>query len=176
MERGLFVGRFQPFHNGHLEAVKYILNQADEIILVIGSAQHSHEKLNPFTAGERISMTRLALNEAKIDTARYLIVPVPDVTMHSTWLSELRAYVPSFDVVFSNEPLTRCLVKETGYRIEYVPLFRREIFWATEIRRRMLLGGNWNELVPKSVAVFIEKINGVQRILELEQKDILNHD
>ncbi|MEE9585734.1 MAG: nicotinamide-nucleotide adenylyltransferase [Nitrososphaerales archaeon] len=175
LKRGLFVGRFQPFHNGHLEAVRYILERVEELILVVGSAQHSHEIMNPFTAGERVSMVQLALKDTKIDPARYLIVPVPDVAMHSTWFSELQAYVPSFDAVFSNEPLTRRLVKEARCRVEYVPLFQREIYWATEIRKRMLSGGDWTELVPKSVADFIKSRDGVKRIVELEQRDIVNH-
>lgn len=176
MRRGVFVGRFQPFHNGHLEAIRYILGKVEELIIVVGSSQHSHEEGNPYTAGERISMIRLALNEAKIDPSRYLVIPVPDVTMHSTWFSELQAYVPSFEVVYSNEPLTRRLVKEAGCRVEYVPLFRREVYWATEIRKRMLSKGDWMELVPKSVADFIKSRDGVQRIIELESKDIANHD
>ncbi|MEM3079801.1 MAG: adenylyltransferase/cytidyltransferase family protein, partial [Thermoproteota archaeon] len=51
--RGLFIGRFQPFHLGHLKAVEYIINRVDEVIIGIGSAQYSHTLENPFTAGER---------------------------------------------------------------------------------------------------------------------------
>ncbi|MBS7649487.1 adenylyltransferase/cytidyltransferase family protein, partial [Candidatus Bathyarchaeota archaeon] len=69
--RALYVGRFQPFHLGHLEAAKYILQNAREIIIVVGSAQESHTLENPFTAGERVYMIRLALNEANIDPGRY---------------------------------------------------------------------------------------------------------
>ena len=62
--RGLYVGRFQPFHLGHLDAIKYALKQADELVIVIGSAQYSHNANNPFTAGERLIMVRQALFEA----------------------------------------------------------------------------------------------------------------
>jgi len=43
-KRGLFVGRFQPFHKGHLRAVKDILGKVDELVIVVGSlntATHS---------------------------------------------------------------------------------------------------------------------------------------
>ncbi|MFC1754439.1 nicotinamide-nucleotide adenylyltransferase [Thermoproteota archaeon] len=174
--KGLFVGRFQPFHNGHLEAVNYIFEHVDELIIVIGSSQYSHRINNPFTAGERVSMIRLALIEARIDPAKYFILPVPDATLHSAWFSQLCSYVPSFEVVYSNEPLTRRLVKEADCAVENVPFFKREIFWATEIRNRMLSGDNWSELVPKSVAKFIKLIDGVDRIVDLIQTDIAIND
>ena len=39
VKRGLYVGRFQPFHLGHLGAVKSILEDVEELVIVIGSAQ-----------------------------------------------------------------------------------------------------------------------------------------
>jgi len=169
--RGLFVGRFQPFHNGHLEAINYILKKTDELIIVVGSSQLSHEKSNPFTAGERVTMIRLALNDIGIDTGRYFIIPVPDVTVHSTWFSELRSYVPDFEIVYSNEPLTRLLVKEAGFKVSSIPLFTRKLFKATEIRSRILSGENWSNLVPRSVANFIEKSGCAQRIIDMSSSD-----
>ncbi len=65
--RGLYVGRFQPFHLGHLGAVKAVLKEVDELVIVIGSAQYSHNLNNPFTAGERLVMIRRALQEAKVN-------------------------------------------------------------------------------------------------------------
>ena len=41
--RGILIGRMQPLHNGHIEVIKKILNEVDEIIIGIGSAQISHE-------------------------------------------------------------------------------------------------------------------------------------
>ncbi|MGF3523208.1 MAG: adenylyltransferase/cytidyltransferase family protein, partial [Candidatus Bathyarchaeia archaeon] len=62
--RGLYVGRFQPFHLGHLDAIQKILEEVEEIVIVIGSSQYSHNIHNPFTAGERLVMIRKALEEA----------------------------------------------------------------------------------------------------------------
>ena len=64
MTRALFVGRFQPFHYGHLHAIEKILEECDELVLVVGSAQMSHEHDNPFTAGERIEMIRAYAEQA----------------------------------------------------------------------------------------------------------------
>ncbi|MEM2966110.1 MAG: adenylyltransferase/cytidyltransferase family protein, partial [Candidatus Nitrosocaldaceae archaeon] len=64
--KGLFIGRFQPFHNGHLEAIRFALKQVEILWIVIGSAQRSHEQRNPFTAGERLSMIRDTLLNTEI--------------------------------------------------------------------------------------------------------------
>ncbi|TRO53847.1 hypothetical protein E2P63_01960 [Candidatus Bathyarchaeota archaeon] len=89
VKRGLYVGRFQPFHLGHLEAIKDVLKEAEELVIVIGSAQYSHNINNPFTAGERLVMIRRTLLEADIDYSRLWVVPVPDVHLHMLWVSAL---------------------------------------------------------------------------------------
>ncbi|MEM1606857.1 MAG: nicotinamide-nucleotide adenylyltransferase [Candidatus Bathyarchaeia archaeon] len=169
--RALYVGRFQPFHLGHLEAVRYILNNAAELVIVVGSAQESHTIENPFTAGERVYMIRLALNEIGVDPGRYYIIPVIDLDVHSLWVSHVCSYTPKFEVVYSNEPLTRRLFIEGGFRVESIPFFRREVCSATEIRRRMLSDANWEELLPKSVAAYIKEIRGVERLKDLAKTD-----
>jgi nicotinamide-nucleotide adenylyltransferase len=171
MKRGLFVGRFQPFHLGHLTAIKNILKNMDELIIVIGSAQYSHRLDNPFTVGERITMIRMALDEAKIPPSRYWIVPVPDIHVHMMWVAEVVGYTPKFHVVYTNEPLSRRLFLEAGFKVETVPFHKRNIYSATEIRERMLKGKNWEELIPKSVAGYIKEIKGIERLQDLAKTD-----
>jgi len=171
VRRGLFVGRFQPFHKGHLEVTKRILKEVDELVIVVGSAQYSHRLDNPFTAGERITMIREALREEEIPLSRIWIIPVPDVHRHALWVSEIVCYSPKFDVVYANEPLTHRLFLEAGFRVETMPFIKREVYLATEIRKRMLTEENWKELVPRSVAKFIEEIDGHSRLQELNRTD-----
>jgi nicotinamide-nucleotide adenylyltransferase len=171
---GLYVGRFQPFHLGHLEAVKYILGKVDELVVVVGSAHNSHTLENPFTAGERITMVRLALREAKIDANRYAVLPLPDAEFHKVWVAHLLSQAPSFDVVFTNEPLTGRLLKEAGVRVEKIPMFNRTSYSATGVRKRILGGGDWEELLPKSVAVYVKQIKGEERMKEIAGTDKTN--
>jgi nicotinamide-nucleotide adenylyltransferase len=171
VKRGLFIGRFQPFHLGHLAAIKDVLEEVDELVIVIGSAQYSHNISNPFTAGERLIMIRKALEEAAIDYSRVWIVPVPDVHLHMMWVSAVKGYTPSFDVVYSNEPLTRRLFIETECKVKDIRFHERKLYSSTEIRKRMLKGENWAELVPKSVAAFIKEIDGINRLRDLTKSD-----
>jgi nicotinamide-nucleotide adenylyltransferase len=168
---GLYIGRFQPFHTGHTEAIKYALKKVDELIIAIGSAQYSYTLDNPFTTGERITMIRKGLHESGIDTSKYQIVPIPDINIHTLWIAYVKSYTPQFDLVFSNEPLTSRLFKEAGIMVERIPYFERNIYSATEIRKRMVSNEDWQSLMPKNVSSYIEKIGGVDRIIELTKTD-----
>ena len=171
MTTGLYVGRFQPFHLGHLQAVKYILERVDEVTVIVGSAQHSHTIENPFTAGERISMIRLALREAKIPGDRYSVIPLPDDEFHKVWVAHLLSQTPNFDIVYTNEPLTFRLLKEAGLRVERIPMFNRKKLTATEVRSRLFKSGPWEELVPKSVARYLKQIGGDDRLRDISRSD-----
>jgi nicotinamide-nucleotide adenylyltransferase len=168
-ERGLYIGRFQPFHNGHLEAIKFVLEEIDELIIAIGSIQDSHEIKNPFTAGERHYMIHSALLEAGIPHDRFYIISIPDVDRNAIWLAHLRTLCPPFDKVYTNNPLVARLTKEYGEtaQLSTIPFFNRISYSATEVRRRLLEGGNWEELVPPSVVRIINEINGVKRIRDI---------
>lgn len=170
-KRGLYVGRFQPFHLGHLSAIKEVLKEVEELVIVIGSAQYSHNFNNPFTAGERLVMVRTALEECGVDSKRVWIVPVPDVHLHMMWVSSVEGYTPHFDVVYSNEPLTRRLFMESSYKVKPIRLFERKEYSSTEIRDKMLKGQNWEKLVPKSVSTFIKEIDGLNRLKDLTKTD-----
>jgi nicotinamide-nucleotide adenylyltransferase len=169
--RGLYVGRFQPFHLGHLTAIKNVLEEVEEIVVVIGSAQYSHTKHDPYTAGERLVMIRNALEEAEIDPARVWVVPVPDVHLHMMWVSAVEGYTPKFHIVYSNEPLTKRLFMEAGYKVKGIPFFERQFYSSTVVREKMLVDDSWRTLVPKNVADFISEIDGVNRLRELSRTD-----
>ena len=171
VNRGLYVGRFQPFHLGHLDAIRTVLESVDELVIVIGSAQYSHNANNPFTAGERLVMVRRALQEAKVDYTRLWIVPVPDVHLHMLWVSALEGYTPKFNVVYSNESLTRRLFMEKGYKVKNIRFFQRKDYNSTLVREKMLKDDSWTTLVPKSVAQFITEIDGVNRLRDLTGTD-----
>lgn len=169
--RGLYVGRFQPFHLGHLESITIVLKDVDEAVIAIGSAQYSHNINNPFTAGERLIMIRRALKDANVDLARVWVVPVPDVHLHMLWVAALEGYTPKFNVVFSNEPLTRRLFIEAGYKVKHIKYFERKSYNSTLVREKMLQDDSWTDFVPKGVAEFINDIDGVNRLRDLMRTD-----
>ena len=97
--RGILIGRMQPVHNGHMQIIDKILEEVDEIIIGIGSAQLSHSIKNPFTAGERIVMVSQALAERGVDPTRYYIIPMQDINFNALWVSHVKMLTPAFTKV-----------------------------------------------------------------------------
>jgi nicotinamide-nucleotide adenylyltransferase len=169
--RALFVGRFQPFHKGHFEIVKKIFSEFNSLIIGIGSAQYSYTLENPFTAGERFTMIYYALSKPFKDKI-FWIIPIPDIHQHALWINHVCTLVPSFDAVFSNQPLTIKLFKEANIPVRTTKFYNRQEFSGTLIRKKMLEGDNWEELVPVEVAKFLKSIQGPDRLREISKLDI----
>jgi nicotinamide-nucleotide adenylyltransferase len=170
--RGLLVGRMQPVHEGHLQVIKRILEDVDEVIIGVGSAQLSHTLKDPFTAGERVMMLTKALTENGIPASKYYIIPIQDVACNSIWVAHVKMLTPPFNHVYSGNPLVQRLFKEDGNDVNVPPLYNREVYSGTEVRRRMLKGEDWKSLVPDSVIEVIKEIDGIQRIKDLSKREV----
>ena len=170
-KRGLFIGRFQPFHLGHYHVIKQALNDVEELIIAIGSAQLSYTLTNPFTAGERLVMIRRAILGYNLPLNRFWLVPIEDINNNSLWVSYVKSLVPKFDIVYSNNSLVRMLFTSANYIVKQIPLVKRAEYSATHIRKLMLAGRNWKHLVPPSVAEYLEEIGAINRLKLLSQKD-----
>lgn len=170
--RGLLVGRMQPVHQGHLQVVKRILEEVDEVIICIGSAQLSHTLKDPFTGGERVMMLTKALSENGIPASQYYIIPIQDIACNGVWVAHIKMLTPPFDKIFTGNPLVQRLFLEEGYQVTTPPLFYRDTYSGTEVRKRMLNGEDWESLVPNSVEEAIKEIDGVERLNHLSKKEV----
>ncbi|MCI2414045.1 MAG: nicotinamide-nucleotide adenylyltransferase [Candidatus Aramenus sp.] len=164
--RALFPGRFQPFHLGHLNVVRWAFQNFDEVVILVGSSSESHTLYNPFTAGERIEMI---FNSVKDEVSKVFIVPLMESFENKNWIHEVELIAPRFDVVISGNPLVVAGSKE--YRVIPPPQFNREKYNSTLIRSLMLKGENWRELVPQQVYEYIKVIGGEERIREIARTD-----
>ena len=162
--RGLLVGRFQPFHRGHLAVVRQVRDGRPDVPLLvgIGSAQESYTWKNPFTAGERFEMIARAVEEAELD--RVEIVPIVDIQRHSIWVRYLEGLLPPFDRVYTNNPLTRLLFERSGYDVESPRLVDRRELEGEGLRERLARDRGWKELLPRSVARYLETIGAPERL------------
>jgi len=166
--RGFYIGRYQPFHDGHRHMVEEIAAEVDELVLGIGSAGDSHTTRNPFTAGERVMMVTKAVEE--LDATTY-VVPIEDLDRNSVWVSHVQSMTPRFDVAYSNNPLVVRLFEEAGVEVRQSPMFRRDVLEGTELRERMIRGREWADLVPDPVVDVIREVDGVERIRRIAETD-----
>ena len=70
---GMYLGRFQPFHNGHMSIVNKMLEECERIVIVIGSSDKKGTVTNPFPAWERAMMIKTIFPCDRVD-----IVCIPD--------------------------------------------------------------------------------------------------
>ena len=144
--------------------IKQVLDECDEVIIAVASAQYNYLSKDPFTAGERIEMIHGALKEEGIDLSRCYIIPLVNDENNARWFLHLKAYLPRFDVVYSGNAYVRMLLK--GYvEVRDVKLYDRSNYNASKIRELMLNGDDsWKQLVPNAIKEFIEAIDGVNRL------------
>jgi nicotinamide-nucleotide adenylyltransferase len=157
------IGRFQPFHNGHLVLVRQILKECNEVLIVVGSAQSNYTFANPFTAGERILMTRMALVKGGLDVSKIFIIPLIDEEDNSRWFSLLLSMLPPFDILYSGNHLVFALA--SPHKEVRIPIFvRKKQYNGSYIRKRILRGERWRNLVSDVVFNFICGIDGINRV------------
>ena len=169
--RGLMMGRFQPFHLGHLELVKQILNECDEVIIALTGSQFNYIEKDPFTSGERIEMIHQTLKENNIDMGKCYIISIENQFNVATWASYLKSSLPHFDKVYSGNDYVIMLLADSGYAV-VSPKFRdREKYNATRIRKMIANDEEWEKFVPSSVSKIVKKINGVRRIKTISKTE-----
>ncbi|MEO1133088.1 MAG: adenylyltransferase/cytidyltransferase family protein, partial [Cyanobacteria bacterium J06639_1] len=88
----VYIGRFQPFHLGHLETVKLALSLSERLVIILGSARVAPNIKNPWTAPEREALIRSCLLPEWRD--RVSFAPVRDrLYNEGAWLSDVRQQV-----------------------------------------------------------------------------------
>ncbi len=162
---GLLIGRFQPFHLGHLDAVLFGLTRVDELSICIGSSNKYNEKKNPFSATERREMILSSIEPSIAN--RIKIFNIPDIDNHEKWTFEIDQIVPKYDVVFTNDEFTKTLFEKHQINVIQVILKDREKFSGTNIRQLILDDKNWQDLVPQGTRNVLDKINATERLKNL---------
>ncbi|MBN1539889.1 MAG: nicotinamide-nucleotide adenylyltransferase [Candidatus Thermoplasmatota archaeon] len=168
--RGLFIGRFQPLHLGHVSIIEAALDEVDELIIGIGSAESSYTPKDPFTAGERMEML-LGYAKERGWGGRLLPVPVRDVNRYSIWVDHVVSLLPRFEKVFSNNPLTSRLFSDAGFEVCSTRIIDREHFSGTAIRELMMNNGEWQSYVPVSTSRLIKVSGWMDRLNDITNGD-----
>jgi nicotinamide-nucleotide adenylyltransferase len=156
-KKGIIIGRFQPFHLGHLKAVEYASSLCEKLVIGIGSAQESGTAKNPFDAETREAMIRESLREAGIDLNNIEFLKIPDFMDDEKWFSYIMQRVPDIEVVFSGNGWVRRIFKARGVKVVIPPWYNRGEISGTKVRQLIRSNQKWEGLVPRAVIGIINQ-------------------
>ncbi len=165
------IGRFQPFHLGHLDLAKQILDECDEVIIAVTSSQFNYLEKDPFTAGERIEMIHNSLKDSSLDFTRCFVISLENQFNIATWASYLKSALPHFDKVYSGNDYVSMLLNDSGIDVVKPVFLDRNQFNATKIRSMIISDDNWKDTVPDAVYKLLTKINAKNRLTVISQTD-----
>jgi nicotinamide-nucleotide adenylyltransferase len=154
---GLLIGRFQPFHLGHLEALNFALSKVDKLWVGLGSSNKPPGKNNPFSAEERKEMILSSINDTiknKIE-----IYFIPDFENHEKWIEHIDSIVPQFDIVFTNDEMTKYLYSKREIMVIPIPFTKRDVLSGTNIRDLIISDQPWEQFVPDGTKQFLNETN-----------------
>ena len=153
---GIFIGRFQPFHEGHRYAVSVAASQCDELILMVGSSNQCRSIKNPWTFEERRATIRTTLFAAGVKNVN--IVPLNDHPYNdAAWINEVKTAAISL-CSFPLEDVRFVLFghsKEGNHYLKWFPDWKfveinsNYAIHATSIRNRMFEENS--SIMPKTV-------------------------
>ena len=146
----VFLGRFQPFHNGHLDALQNIQKEYDRISIVIGSSNISHTSENPWTSEER----KIMIQNVTAQYTNISIVELPDIPKSDeAWLDSLIATVGSFDCLFSGNESVLDICEQSHMPCQNINISLP--ISATMIREYIKNNKDIQDLVPQAIYEYI---------------------
>ena len=165
MTIGLFLGRFQPLHKGHVEVIKLLSESLDKIIVAIGSSNKSNTQENPFTADEREMMIKLSLKNIN-----YELVKIPDFDDYPKWVNYVIDNSPHFDIVYSGNAVVKKLFEEKGYKVENFPV--SAYISASQIRQMIYDNADYKRYLPEGTLQILKEMKGIEKIKRIYNKAI----
>jgi nicotinamide-nucleotide adenylyltransferase len=144
----LFLGRFQPFHRGHLRCLEHIRKQARNVIIGIGSAQYSRDARNPLTFTERRDLIQQSIKQEKLGFDNLFFVPIPDVHNEHLWMQNVKILLGDSIEMYTNNDWVRGLASGAGISVAEKMAFEMDTYNGSRVRELVREGGHWEALVP----------------------------
>jgi nicotinamide-nucleotide adenylyltransferase len=171
--RGMIHGRFQPFHNGHLEYLSGAAARSDELFVGITNPdprrikeepsdplRHLPES-NPWSYAERLLMVKAAASDLGLDLGHVHVIPFP-VNEPELWPAYVPDGVTQFLRLFSEWGGTKLdRLRDAGYEVVILDEGAEKEVSGADVRRAIRDGVDWEELVPTGVARVIRSLDRV---------------
>jgi nicotinamide-nucleotide adenylyltransferase len=157
-------GRFQPFHNGHLDYLRGAAERSDEIWIGITNPdparirpeasdplRHLPES-NPYSYAERLLMVKAAAADLGLEPAGVHVIPFP-VNEPELWPAYVPPGVTQYLRLFSTWGGTKLdRLREAGYEVVVLDEGAVKTLSGADVRAALRDGGDWASLVPAGVA------------------------
>jgi nicotinamide mononucleotide adenylyltransferase len=182
LNEGSVHGRFQPFHNGHLEYVleaqrrcrflwigitKYDIDTSE--LSPLGRSREKPEN-NPLTFHERLTMIGEALVAQGIRREAFAFIPFP-IEKPAKLPQFLPVSVPCFTTIYEEWNREKIQVlKSHGYDVIVLWERERKEISGGEIRDDMLSGGTrWKGMVPPTTVKLAQEFVLQERLKKLRE-------
>jgi len=163
-------GRFQPFHNGHLQYLRGAAERCDEVFVGITNPDPARIKeepsdpfrhlpeSNPFSYVERLLMIEAV---AEDEGMRVHVIPFP-VNEPELWPAYVPARATQYLRLFSEWGGTKLeRMREAGYDVVVLDEGAEKAVSGVDVRAALRDGGDWESLVPPGVARVIRSLDRV---------------
>jgi len=164
-------GRFQPFHNGHLEYLRGAYERSEEVFVGITNPDPTRIKpeesdplrhlpeSNPWTYAERLLMVKAAARGAGLELARVHVIPFP-VNEPELWPAYVPGGVTQYIRLFSEWGGTKLdRLREAGHEVVVLDAGVEKTISGADVREALREGGDWEALVPAGVARVIRSLD-----------------
>ncbi|MDD5192909.1 MAG: adenylyltransferase/cytidyltransferase family protein [Candidatus Nanoarchaeia archaeon] len=168
----LIIGRFQPFHTGHLELIKKYCRLGYFIKIGIGSVNKPCDLKNPLTFKERANIIRGVLKDNKIKD--YELYSIPDIPRDSLYAGHVSKIVGKYDLVITGNMLIKNIFlkycsSSATCRVDYFneKVNRIKEIKAKNIRKRWLFSKPNKKEISKSTFGYLKKAKFSDRLKEI---------
>lgn len=101
----LYIWRFQPTHNGHIDAIKQMIKAwLTNILIWIWSCEKHWTPDNPFSFEQRKTMLEISLSKSLVSDNICQILPVPDFDNDQVWSQYILDNFKDFGFVWTWNP------------------------------------------------------------------------
>ena len=165
-------GRFQPFHNGHLEYLRGAAERSDEVWIGITNPDPARIKpeptdplrhlpeSNPFSYAQRLLMVKAAAADLGLEPAVVHVIPFP-VNEPELWPAYVPAGITQYLRLFSDWGGTKLeRLRDAGYDVVVLDEGAEKQISGADVRAALRDGGNWESLVPSGVAGVVRELYG----------------
>lgn len=180
---GIFIGRFQPFHKGHLHSIVTGLEQCGRLLVMIGSTHRARNVRNPFTYEERKQMLEDNLRaydreEGTDISSRVVIGGVRDYLYNDQpWVDEVKALVTEYSDASDSIAMVGFEKDHSTYYLKLFPEYGRvpienyQNLNATPLRHQFLENGSHqHEPFPDATQQFLAQFKFHEEFARLQEE------